>query len=270
MSEAYIHSGDMHYQYEMSREDVHRLTSRLIEEKNDRVDEQYKCYKIEGFSEYSNLARQIERQVFEDKFGNDAEEMEREYGLYEEASTFFLSVDVESKQPIGALRIIRNSVNGLKTLNDLEANQADLPFTITQRRAMLQHRIESLNECWDIGTVAVSKEYRHSMLGADVSIQLYRGMYVTAMQEEVKHFVSIIDDKAHAILTEFLGIPFVPLCNSEPFEYLGSKASHATYGFVPDFYENMNQRRLLMPDGSVERRVLDKLVQGAADHTLIF
>ena len=270
MSEAYIHSGDMHYQYEMSREDVYRLTSRLIEEKAYQGDDQYKCYRIEGFSEYSNLARQIERQVFEEKFGNDAEEMEREYGPYEEASTFFLSVDVENAQPVGALRIIRNTADGLKTLNDLEANRADLPFTITSRRAMLQHRIESLKECWDIGTVAVPKEYRHSALGADVSIQLYRGMYVSAMQEEVKHFVSIIDDKAHAILTEFLGIPFVPLCDSEPFEYLGSKAIHATYGFVPDFYENMNRRRLSMSDDSVERCVLDKLVQGDADHTLVF
>ena len=256
-------NGQLNSSYDLSKESLHLLTKQLLSEHPTDVDSRYVCYRFAGDDKFSNIGRSVERTVFEDAFGNDAEQMVKEYGSYEQSSIFFLSIDREQALPSGTLRIIGNSEHGFKTLNDLEHSSLELDYN----QVAEYYQINDPDTVWDIGTVAVLPEYR-SAEGA-VSVQLYRAMYVSAMQNKIQHFVSVIDQKPLHKLVDYLGIPFESLMGSEPFEYLGSESSQAVYGFVPDFYRKMS-KKLWTPKGMLARKALKKLVKGTEDFTLLF
>lgn len=261
-----IHSQDSpSYRYDLSGEQISVLTKDLVEKKRFNSYERFVLYRVSGDSKYSDLGRQIERQVFEETFeGNDAEFMEREYGPYEHSSLFFLSVDRSKMCPIGTLRIIKNSPAGLKTINDLSSGY--LPVTIAKDEIMSAHTIENLNSCWDVATLAVPKEYRRS--GASASLQMYRAMYVTALEENIEHLVAIIDKAPLLAMTDYLAIPFVPICGSDYFSYLESAESRAVYGHIPDFDTVINERLSQVSDDIIATRALRKIIKGSEDYTL--
>ncbi len=245
--------------YDMDLEEVHGLTMQLLDERPPVTEDRYICYTMDGSSGYSDIGRFVERTCFETFFNNTAEDMHAEYEQYEQASSFFLSIDTERQVPSGALRVIRNSASGLKTINDA----CESPLGLTDRSIREAHDIMSFDECWDVGTVAAMPGYGS---GA-VSIQLYRGMYLAAMRENVSHLVSIVDMNVLPRLTNYLGIPFVSLVDTKPFEYLGSKQSQAVYGYVPEFYNKMNRKRKYTIRGLLAKKALDRLVVGTEDHT---
>jgi len=252
--------------YEISEERwqyVQRLTKELLEDRPPVGDERFVCYKINNQDRYASIGRYIESAVFQQSFNNDAELMKQEYGPYEDQSIFYLSVDKEEGVPTGVLRIIQNGDAGLKTLNDLvEKGQAASVEEVARRR-----RIDSLDNCWDVGTVAVLDQYRAKV---GPSIQLYRAMYLDAVDMGIDHIVSIIDARAYHKLVDYLGVPFQPLLqNDEPFEYLDSKESHAVYGYVPEFYKKMNRKRYTVR-GFLARKALSQLVRGSRDEGIQF
>jgi hypothetical protein len=161
--------------------------------------------------------------VFQQFFGNDPAFMSAEYGPYEQHSSFFLVVDRERMQPAGALRVIANSDRGLKSLNDI----ALPPLSISLEKVIHHHRIEDLDKCWDVGTVAVRKEYRGKSSDHLVSTLLYGMLRSEAQRQGMEHFVAILDTHAYRQLVQMIGAPFVPIADSEPFEYLGSPSSNA-------------------------------------------
>lgn len=250
--------------YDLPYEKVLELTKELLLVKPPEGGGRFVCYRLEGMDAFSDIGRHIESVVFKDAFDNDPEQMREEYGPYEGQSTFFVSIDTEKKVPTGALRIIKNGPAGLKSLNDFEERA---PEHIPVETVLERHKIDSLEECWDVGTVAVLPEHRSASGG--ISVQLYRAMYVAAMDEDVQHFVSIIDEKPLSKLTNFLGIPFEPLANSKPFQYIGSEKSQAVYGHVPEFYKKMNRKRKTIA-GFLARKALGPLVKGTKDHNLQF
>lgn len=253
--------------YDLGPDEAKELVARLLAEREPSSPESVVCYRLGPDSPYANVARAVEREVFEHYFGNDAEEMQKEYGPYEDQSVFFLSVDRETGEPAGALRAIENGPRGLKTLNDLAAareNGDEAVPHITPDQVQEFHGVESFDDCWDVGTLAVRKPYRAT---TDTSIQLYRALYVSALNEGINHFISVIDAHSHNKMTGYLGIPFVPLVDSAPFPYLGSKQSHAVYGEVPEFYPKMNRQRYTLK-GLLARRALRPLVKGTKDHAL--
>lgn len=99
------------------------------------------------------------------------------------------------------------------------------------------HDIKSLDDCWDLGTAAVPEEYRKDT--NEVSTMLYRTVYKSARNQGVEHFVSAIDSRPLKKITDFTGIPFVPLAGMKPFSYLGSESTQPIYGYVPDFFRRM-------------------------------
>jgi hypothetical protein len=173
--------------------------------------------------------------VFQQFFGIDPAVMSAEYGPYEEHSAFFLVVDREHMQPAGALRVIANSDRGLKSLNDI----ALPPLSISLEKVIHHHRIEDLDKCWDVGTVAVRKEYRGTANGHLVSTLLYGMLRSEAMRTGMEHFVAILDTHAHRQLVQLIGAPFVPIADSEPFAYLGSVASLAVTLRVDEIVESI-------------------------------
>jgi hypothetical protein len=222
---------------------------------------------VSGCSEFSDIARYVECRVFHEAFpGNDATFMAREYGPYERASFFFLSVDRAEKTPVGVLRIIRNSPAGLKTLNDL--GQPDSPVQLTATEVQRAHQINTFDNVWDIGTFAILSHYRRS--GVSASLQLYRGMYATALEEGIDHLIAIFDKLPLLAATEYLAIPIVPLCGTDYFSYLGSAESQAIYGHIPSFEPAVSQRLAEVADDPDAVRALRKLRDGTHDHLLLF
>lgn len=253
-------------QYSLSLEEMDSLTARLIAERSSESSEAVVCYAVDTDSPYAALARSLEREIFEQYFGNDAEEMAKEYGPYEAQSRFFLSVDQTTKAPVGVLRVIENGPAGLKTINDLEAMDGEDTPNLTAEQVSQAHNIESYDESWDVGTVAVRKEYRTK--DTEASVQLYRALYVSAMENDIKHFVSIIDARPLKKMVDYLGIPFVPMANSKSFSYLGSDESQAVYGHVPEFYDTMRRGRLTSVKRLMARKAFNQLVMGKMDHNI--
>jgi hypothetical protein len=204
--------------------------SKLLEAQPLPGNGQYGCYRIADSSEYSDVARRVECCVFQEFFGNDPSVMTQEYAPYEEHSTFLLVVDRELQQPAGALRIIRPSDHGLKSLNDIE----HAPLSIARQEAMQFHGIQNIQHCWDAGTLAVLKPYRGKSTAHIVSTMLYGLFYAELCNANVEHVVTILHGHAYKQLTEVLGIPFTPIAGSEPFYYLGAEDNRAAYLHVPD------------------------------------
>lgn len=269
----YQSSGD--HRYELSDAELSDLTHNLLASREINTANDVVCFRLEGDDPYADIAREIESRVFMDAFHNTPSIMRKEYSAYDDSSTFFLSVDKQREKAVGTLRIVRNSPSGLKTLNDLEEIGRDYPESGLQgidiATVQEEYNIENLDDCWDIGTVAIPKEERYGESSKDTSLQLYRAMYVSAKGEGIKHLVSVIAPKAHTILTKYLGVPFTPLCDSKPFNYLDAQDSQVVYGYVPEFYNKMNRKRLTTIQGLLARKALAKLVKGkGVDETLLF
>lgn len=255
------------YRYDLSADDVAGLTEKLIATKLSRTDDRVVSYRVSGCSQFSDIARYVECKVFHDTFpGNDAAFMAREYGPYERASFFFVCVDRENQAPIGALRVIRDSPAGLKTINDLARPIA--PVRLSPNEIQRYHQIDAFANVWDVGTLAILSEYRRS--GASASLQLYRGLYRTALEEGVEHLIAIFDKLPFLAVTDYLAIPIVPLCGTDFFSYLGSSESRAIYGHIPSFEPAVSQRLREVKDDPVAVRALRRLRDGTDDHLLLF
>lgn len=205
------------------------------------------CYALAGTGTFADLGRAVELEVFGEFFGNDRAEMEREYGPYDRASRFFVVVDRRRRHVAGVLRAVQQSEAGLKTLQDI----AGEPLRLPRERVLAHHGITDPDRCWDVGTLAVRAEYRRSALRrGTVALLLYRALYVHAVRAGIEHFVTVMDRHAHRALLGF-GIPFVPICGSGSFDYIGSTCT-ALYGHVPaltagvaDHHRRMRSRRPL-------------------------
>jgi hypothetical protein len=161
----------------------------------------------------------VERKVFEESFGNDAADMAAEYRRYETDSLFFIVLDRRTGLPAGAARVIDG---GGKTLDDAP-DRIDTPLsTIVAEHDMLSGRI------WDFATLAVLPEYRESRSGLAVSSLLYRTFLNAGRLAGVHHLVTMLDRRAHRNL-KLIGVAFVPMAGSAPFEYLGSTSTQALY-----------------------------------------
>lgn len=253
--------------YALSNEQVDDLTARLFVDRASETPTNFRYIAIElsGDSEYANIARNIERRVFEVTFpSNNAEMLAETYGPYDQSSRFFVSIDRTTKQATGALRIIENSASGLMTLNDVKGE----PFLKSTQEIIQKHKINNLDKVWDVGTVAVLPEHRNGV--GSVSVQLYRAMYLSALNHGIDHLVSIIDRRALSKLTKYLAIPFVPLAGAKSGPYLDSQSSQPVYGFIPEFYKKMSRHRERTIRGYLARGALDRLVEGSEDDSLVF
>lgn len=265
--------------YDLSPEVLRQKTAELLQERPPEGDAPQICYKLEGIDPYADIARTIERQVFEEAFGNTTDTMEEAYGPYENQSMFFLAVDRTRDEPIpsGVLRIIKNGPRGFMTVNDLAESQGiEIGRAEFIEQVKAYHGIADLDKCWDIGTVAVPESYRldHGHL---TSVQLYRGMHVAAMTANVEHYFSMIDVDARRILVQMLGIPFEPLVGAGPMEYLASSETYPVYGNAEEFLKSANRKKREVEERLRGRgaavlfeRLFDVLVDGGGDEAYQF
>lgn len=189
----------------------------------------------------ADLARTLERRVFEEAFGNDAATMAAEYGSYEKESVFFLVLDRHTGRPAGAGRAIEG---GGKTFDDAPGCIGVPLGDIIAAHGMHEGTI------WDNATLAVLPEYRGGKSGLMVSSLLNRTFLTMGRQSGVRHVVTMLDHRAYRNMT-LLGAPLVPIAGSKPFEYLGSPSTQALYVAFADIEPSIaEQARRLKRLGS--------------------
>jgi hypothetical protein len=211
--------------YALTSRQVHERTERLMREHPAFGVGRFAAYRIRGTSPYSDIARNLECEVFQRFFGTTPAEMRSGYGPYEACSHFLLVVDREARRAAGTLRVIEHSALGLKSLNDIRTD----PLALSEREVLDYHDIRSLRRCWDVGTLAVRKPYRGVDQAHFVGTMLYGLFHATARASDIEHAIAILDGHAYRQLTELLSVPFEPIAGTEPFEYLGTKGTRAAY-----------------------------------------
>lgn len=252
--------------YELKYDDSVELARQLLVEQPPVAEgKKFVSYEIDGSSMYADMGRQLESQVFFEAFRNTPQQMLEEYGPREDQSTFFVVINKEEGKPHGALRVIRSDPDSedgrLKTLEDLEkevANGALPNFSVDAMRHA--HKIDDMEAVWDIGTVAVPREFR----GGAATLLLYRHMYVASQKAGIKHFISMIDKRAYKKMKNFAGFPFEIMHGAKPVEYLGSGKSYPVYGDAPRFEDAVREKRdSKKPLEVVRRKLGGKAVQFA-------
>ena len=205
----------------------------------------------------ADVARTVERQIFEESFGNDAATMTHEYGRYETDSLFFLVLDRHTGRPAGAGRVIDG---GGKTLDDApDAIGRDLSAIVEA------HHLHDGGKIWDFATVGVLPAYRGGKSALTVSSLLYRTFLNAGRRRNVRHVVTLLDRRLYRNML-LLGVPFEPMAGAGPFPYLGSPATWALYvGFAdlePSFArQSARLRRPIGPfHGEIRARGLRRVL----------
>jgi hypothetical protein len=218
--------------YDLSLTEVEQLSAEFLK-RHEIPGVPFGSYVISGQSPFANLGRFVETQVFEESFNNDSALMAEEYGPYDEASTFFVVMDHGTKMPIGTLRIMVNSSQGLKSLEDLPRT----PLGITKEELCEAYEINP-DRCVDASTLALMAPYRGPQ--SDLPRLLaYRPLYHTVISNpNFDHIVSIIDVQAQRSLWA-LRFPLHRVFDAPGFPYLDSKESYAMHAKTADFEPQM-------------------------------
>jgi hypothetical protein len=218
--------------YNLSDEELRALSSDFIEMQStpELLSMPVGCYIVSGTDPYSNVARNLEKEVFFEYFKNDDKRMQQEYGAYEDSSTFFVVMDHADRVPVGVMRVIEHSPAGLKTLVDLPSTSAR---SGRGRKIFPAHVYEEYDidpeKCVDIATLAITKEWRGDRKAKLPSLLLYRALYLSVLRDTQKftHTISIMDMEAKKAL-DVLRMPFKPIFNSDPFQYLDDSDGQAS------------------------------------------
>ncbi|KAK8023637.1 hypothetical protein PG993_011703 [Apiospora rasikravindrae] len=225
--------------YTLSDADLDKLSRRLLTEQPPKVSDSLVVYRLDGMDVLSNLARHIEREVFEESFGNDDGQMRQIYGLYEDVSTFFLVMDQVARRPVGALRAMRPRADlGFLTLREAEKYTG---VTVAQFR-----KHHGLEDDWaertvDWGTLAVPKQHRAAN-GHLLAAMLFRAGQVRSCLEGMRHYILLADADLHRTF-DMLGYPFAALAGTKPFSYEGSTSSALLYGCPGEFFAAMERKK---------------------------
>ena len=220
------------YVYDLSDAERNALTRDFLATQG-QICGRFACFELDGTDPFANIARQIEREVFQDSWGNDCVTMKEEYGPYDESSVFFLVIDMQDKVPAGVLRMIRNSPAGLKTIVDLDDSVKSpiAPIAIPVDHVMQCHGIDDLDRCWDGATAAVPRRYRRKL--AAIHLQIMRVVACAAMRDDIQHFVAVLDASVFKAARDVLGLPLAPLANTPPFTHMNAPNNRAVYAHVP-------------------------------------
>jgi hypothetical protein len=162
-----------------------------------------------------------EESVFLESFGNTRNQLEEEYGPYNDQS-LFIAVSDDSGLVVGACRIIRPGSQGLKTLNDVGRQ----PWGVDGMRSARAAGID-IDRTWDIATIGVRRQYRGPRLM--VAMAMYHAIMRSTRINDVATATAILDSAAFQVLAD-AGYLFTTLPGTAPAPYLGSESSIPVYG----------------------------------------
>jgi hypothetical protein len=165
-------------------------------------------------------ARACEADVFLSSFGNTRDQLQDEYGPYDEASVF-MSVSDVSGDVLGVCRFILPGPAGLKTLNDV----AREPWRVDGLRSARSVGIDPAR-CWDMATLGVRDGFRGP--GLMVALALYHGILRAGAVNGIPAATAIMDDHIRRALGVFDYV-YPALPGTMTATYLGSPASTPVY-----------------------------------------
>lgn len=181
----------------------------------------YGVYEINGSLAESDVARSLECEVFFEYFGNDAEEMHREYGVYEEHSEFIVVVDHRRHIAVGVVRLIKHSEKSLKTFVDTTDDLS--PWKLSHEEIRGAHEV-AYDKTWDIATIAVKRRYRSKLARRFIRSLMLHALHRHALSVDAEHWVALLDD-IHLKTFREIGIPIDTIAGSQGQPYLGSKST---------------------------------------------
>ena len=181
-------------------------------------------------------ARECEEAVFLEAFGNTREQLEEEYGPYNDQSVFMAVADDDGFVH-GACRLITPGPAGLKTLNDVSR----APWGVDGLRSARAASVDPGN-AWDVATLGVRRDARGRK--TSIAMALYHGLVLGTRANGVESITAILDEQARRVLAmaEFI-MPSLP--GTRPGEYLGSPMSTPVFRHPSAM---MDAQRRMNPD----------------------
>lgn len=177
-----------------------------------------------------------EAEVFLRAYGNTRQQLQDEYGPYEQASVFLALAD-NSGEVVGACRLIRPTEAGLKSLHDA----ARPPWSLDVPRAVRAARLQ-LSQTWDVATLGCRRGLKGP--GKLASAALFHGLVQVVRANDISAAVMIIDERVRTLLAS-AGMTGRTLPGAAPARYLGSAASTPVYRHCDEAFD---QQRITNPD----------------------
>lgn len=217
---------------DLTREDLRSLARRRIE-RDGRDDRPFGMYCFASDEPEAELARAVERRVFDDSFGNTPETMDTEYAPYEMNSLFTCILDHRRGLPVAACRMIMPGGLGWKSLDDL-GRCWSVPGPLALRAANAAVAPERL---WDCATLGVEPSYRKGFL----SQAIMASACIVADVADASIVISVIDCTAFRVIQRMCGYPFEAFAGLEPRNYLDSPASIPAFTRIPALRERLRR-----------------------------
>lgn len=188
-------------------------------------------YAFTAADPFSELARHVERVVFDEFFGNSPELLAEEYGPYEASTLFFAVLDHHRRLPAGALRMMGPSPAGFKTLLDIETVWGQPLDDVLARSGITLDR----ERTWDGATLAVAPDYRGAATDQLISLALLQAVFMAAQTLGFRLLLGVADLIVLDLIQQRLSSPFQRFAGLEPQYYLGSPVSVPVYIDVPAY-----------------------------------
>ena len=147
------------------------------------------AYLFLGDQPEAEVARELERSVFLEAFGNTPDLLASEYGSYEPSSVFICVMDRLRQVPAGVMRVLVPSPAGFKSLDDIEAVWGQTADALIARTRLSLDPLRT----WDIATLAVAPGYRGKAAQGLVCMGLYQTLTLAALRCGIEWFVAILD-----------------------------------------------------------------------------
>ena len=179
-------------------------------------------------------ALDCEASVFLKAYGNTPEQLAEEYGPYAAASVF-----IGIYEPgVGAVRLIRPTGLGLKTLHDVSRPPWSLDVPRMARAARLD-----LGRTWDFTTLGARRGLRRwSTL---ISAGLFHGLVQAVRANDIASAVMMIDERVRGLLS-LAGMTGQTMPGAQTTCYMGSPRCTPVYEHCQQAFD---RQRMNNPDG---------------------
>lgn len=182
-------------------------------------------------------ALDCEASVFLKSYGNTAGQLVEAYGPYAAASVF-IGIYEPGGDAIGAVRLIRPTALGLKTLYDV----AQPPWSLDVPRMARAARLD-LARTWDFTTLGARRGLRRwsTLIGAG----LFHGLVQTVRANDIGSAVMMIDERVRGLLA-LAGMTGQTMPGACTTSYMGSARCTPVYEHCQQAFD---RQRLINPDG---------------------
>ena len=213
-------SGAVRPDLDLVQEELRELATPVVEAAGN-PEEPFGIYVFTADQPEAELARHVERTVFDETFGNPRELLDAEYAPFEDSTVFYCVIDHRRRLPAGMMRIILPSTRGLKTFQVIEEAWGQDVTAVLERTGVEWDQ----DLAWDVTTLAVAGEYRGKSTDGLISLGLYQTLVRSALEGGARWHVTILDMKPLELIQTFTHGAFFGFEGLEPRSYLDSPLS---------------------------------------------